>query len=347
MSINSSYASQTTLQQAVASHSTVPRSTSADRVSGASSEFAKGLRRLGFDLRGRTVLLAMDGSDGAIAGAKVAFALAQAHGAVVNVISVIDSRAVPFPPALDVALAIEDPDRDLTTHQQQVQELRASLSKITGQVIDWPIRVVIGTPSSSIVDQAKHVDAALIIVGLRRHGRVDRALNNETSLNVMRHSTCPVLGVVPGLTVLPWRILAATDFSTTSLAASRIARAIAAEGAALVLAYVPPLTALIGDEGERTIHDLGVRAAFETAAEELGGGGITFDFLVLEHDVYKSTAAALLEYAESSHADLIAAGASNRGHIERWMIGSVSTALVRDGTHSVLIVPAASSDRRG
>ena len=298
-----------------------------------------------FELRGRTVLLAMDGSAGAAAGARVALALAKAHGAVVNVISVIDSRSVPFPPALDVALAIEDPDRDLTTHQEQAQELRASLSRITGQVIEWPVRVAIGTPSSTIVDHAKRVNAALTIVGLRRHGRMDRALNNETSLNVMRNSACPVLGVVPGLTELPVRILAATDFSALSLIASRTARAIVGDGAVLVLAYVPPLTALLGSEGERTIHDLGVRAAFETAGHELGDDGITFDHIVLEHDISKTTAETLLEFAAISHVDLIAAGTSHRGHVERWMMGSVSTALVRDGTHSVLIVPAARPDR--
>ena len=333
MRIDSSHPSRVALQQTLPRHPTVSYSALADRVSDV-------------DLRGRTVLLAMDGSEGAAAGASVAYALAQTHGAVINVINVIDTRSVPFPPALNVALAIGDPDRDLTTHQAQVQEMRAALAKITGQVIDWPIRVVIGTPSNSIVDQAKRVNAALTIVGLRKHGPVDRALNNETSLNVMRNSTAPVLGIVPGLTTLPRRILAATDFSTISLAASRTARAIAGDGAVLVLAYVPPLTALLGDEGERAIHGLGVRAAFESATEELGDGGITFDYLVLEHDIYKSTASTLLEYAESSHADLIVAGANHRGYVERWMMGSVSTELVRDGTHSVLIVPAQSPDRR-
>ena len=317
-----------------------------DYGSGASAEITLGLSSRKLELRGRTVLLAMDGSAGAAAGARVALALAKAHGAVVQVISVIDSRSVPFPPALDVALAIEDPDRDLTTHQQQVQELRASLSKITGQVIDWPIQVVIGTPSTAIVEHAKRVNAALMIVGLRRHGRVDRALNNETSLNVMRNSTCPVLGVVPGLTALPVRILATTDFSAISLLASRAARAIGGDGVVLVLAYVPPLTALLGDEGERRIHDLGVRAAFETAAQELGDDGVTFDHIVLEHDISKTTAATLLDYAASSHADIITAGTSHRSHVERWMMGSVSTELVRNGTHSVLIVPAPRPDQR-
>jgi nucleotide-binding universal stress UspA family protein len=287
----------------------------------------------------------MDGSSGAAAGARLALALSKVHGAVVQVVSVIDTRSVPFPPALNVALAIENPDRDLTSHQAQVLEVRSSLSATLRQVIDWPIHVVIGTPSSSIVEHAQRVDAALIVVGLRRHGRVDRALNNETSLNVMRISTCPVLGVVPGMTALPVRILAATDFSTISFLASRTALAIAGDGAVLVLAYAPPLTALLGDEGERVVHKLGVRAAFERAAQELGDDGVTFDHVVLEHDVSESTAATILEYASSSNADVIAAGTRHLGRIDRWMMGSVSTELVRAGTHSVLIVPQSQAAR--
>ena len=346
MDIESSHPTRTALHQAPWREPGVSRGDHAGRGSDGVSADALDAGSRSFELRGRTVLLAMDESAGAAAGARVALALAKAHGATVKVISVIDSRSVPFPPALDVALAIEDPDRDLTTHQEQVQELRASLARITGEVIDWPIQVVIGTPSSSIVEQAKRLNAALTIVGLRRHGRLDRALNNETSLNVMRNSMCPVLGVVPGLTGLPVRILAASDFSAISVIASRTARAIASDGALVVLAYVPPLTALLGDEGERRIHDLGVRAAFEMAAHELGDDGVIFDHVVLDHDISKSTAATLLEFAVSSHADLIAAGSSQRSHVERWMMGSVSTELVRDGSHSVLLVPALRADRR-
>jgi nucleotide-binding universal stress UspA family protein len=287
----------------------------------------------------------MDGSAEATAGARVALALTKTHGAVVHVIGVIDSRSVPFPPAMIDTLVIGDADRDVPSHQDQVQALRSSLSTITEQLIDWPIRVMIGTPSSSILERARYLDAALIIVGLRRHGRVDRALNNETSLNVMRNSSCPVLGVVPGLTSLPVRILAATDFSAISLIASRTARALAGDGAVLVLAYVPPLFALLGDEGEHVIHDLGVREAFEMAALELGDDGVSFDHIVLEPNASKSTASTILEYAESSGAELIAAGTRQRGRVDRWMLGSVSTELVRDGTHSVLIVPPAHAAR--
>ena len=124
-----------------------------------------------------------------------------------------------------------------------------------------------------------------------------------------------------------------------SLTASRIARAIANDDALLVLAYVPPITALLGDEGEQMIHDLGVSCAFARATRELGNDGVTFDHIVLQHDLSESTAATILRFAEKTNCDLIVAGSTRPGRIERWMVGSVSTELVRDGSRSVLIVP--------
>ena len=292
-----------------------------------------------FELQGRIVLLAMDESAAATAGARVALALAKAHGAVVQVVNVIDTRSVPFPPALNVALAIENPERDLISHQAEVQETREALAAATGQVIDWPIRVAIGAPASTIVEEAQRLDAALVIVGLHQYARFDRAMNNETAINVMRRSTCPVLGVVSGMMELPTRILAATDFSAISLTAMRAAHAIAGDGAVLVLAYAAPITALLGDEGERVVHDLGVRAAFAEATRELGDDGLTFDHVVLEHEISTTTAETILKYAAASKSDLIAAGSARQGRIQRWMMGSVSTELVRHGGCSVLVVP--------
>jgi len=47
----------------------------------------------------------------------------------------------------------------------------------------------------------------------------------------------------------------------------------------------------------------------------------------------------LLEYADTARCDVIAAGAARHGRVERWILGSVSTDLVRDGRHSVLVIP--------
>lgn len=291
------------------------------------------------DLAGRAVLLATDGSPGAIAGSHVALALATTYHAVVHVVSVIDTSRAPIPPPLTQALAIGDTIVDSAVHAQQEQEVRGALSAATGQAIEWPVRIRLGTPASAIAREARRIGAVLVIVGLRRHSRIDRTVNDETALNVMRNARCPVLGVVPGTTALPVRVLAAMDFSETSLLAARAARAVVGDGAVLVLAYVLPLTAFLPDDGERVIHDLGVQAGFARTARELGEQGINFDHVVLHHALPRPTAEILLEYADGAKSDLIAAGSARHGRLDRWMMGSVSTDLVRDGRRSVLIVP--------
>ena len=291
------------------------------------------------DLAGRAVLLATDSSEASIAGAHVALALAKKYHATIQVITVVDTRSAPIPPPLDLALAMGDAVIGAGVHQQQEAEVRATLSTALGQAIAWPIRITLGTPAGSIVKEAQRVGAALIIVGLRRHGRLDRAVHDETARHVMRNAACPVLGIVSGTTDLPTRVLAAVDFTEASLVAARAARAVVGEGAVLVLAYVPPLTGRLHDDGESVIHDLGVQAGFARTVRELGDEGITFDHVVLHHELPRTPAEMLLEYAEVATSDLIAAGSARHARLDHWILGSVSRDLVRDGRRSVLIVP--------
>jgi len=297
------------------------------------------LIRRPLDLHGRAVLLATDGSPCAVAAARVAHGLATKHHAVVHVLSVVDTRSAPMPPPLDLALALGDAVAGTALHREQEQAVRAELSGALGESIEWPVRIVLGTPSTSIVREAERVGAVLVVVGLRRHGRLDRAVHDETTLNIMRTANCAVLGVVAELSDLPRRALAAVDFSEGSLVALRAGHAVVGDDATLVLAYVQPLSGFLADEGEATIHDLGVQAGFAKLARELGDRGVTFDHVVLHSAPPQTPAQALLEYADDVGSDLITAGSVQHSRMDRWMVGSVSTELVRSGRRSVLVVP--------
>jgi len=304
-----------------------------DEVTGASTRTLRS-----FELAGRSVLLATDGSPSAVAAARVAYDLAQTHRAKIHVVSVVDTRSAPIPPPLDVALALGDFVAGSEVHRDQEKAVRDELSGAIGASIDWPVRVTLGTPAASIVKHAHHVGAVLVILGLRRHGRLDRAVHDETTLNVMRSATCPVLGVVAQMNELPRRILSAVDFGDGSLLGVRSGMAVAGSGARLVLAYVQPMNGFLLDEGEARIHDMGVQAGFAKLSEELGNEGVKFDHVVL-HVTEQSPAQALLEHADETGSDLITAGSVQHSRLDRWMVGSVSGELVRDGRRSVLIVP--------
>ena len=47
----------------------------------------------------------------------------------------------------------------------------------------------------------------------------------------------------------------------------------------------------------------------------------------------------LLECADAASIELIAAGSGRPSRVDRWLLGSVSTDLIRDGRYSVLVVP--------
>ena len=291
------------------------------------------------DLAGRAVLLATDGSPSAVAGARIALLLARKHRAMIHVVSVVDTRSSPIPPPLDVALTMGDALAGPDLHREQEWSVRTELSGAIGEPIDWPVRIRLGAPGTTIVKEAEQSGAALVIVGLRRHGRLDRAVNDETALNVMRNASCPVLGVVPTQDQLPRRLLAAVDFSEGSLIAVRTGSALVDREGMLVLAYVQALNGFLLDEGQAAIHELGVQAGFAKVARELGRDDVAFEHLVLHHGPSQSTAQALLDYADEMKCDLITAGSVQHSRLDRWMVGSVSTELVRDGRHSVLIVP--------
>jgi len=292
-----------------------------------------------FDLSGRVVLLATDGSEGSAGAMHVALALASEHQAVVHVVHVVDTRSAPIPPPLDLLIAMGDAVGGPGVHDEQKRELRAALSLKAGREIDWPVEILMGNPANTIVHEAHRLGAALIVVGLRRHGTVDRALNDETAHKVMERADCPVLGIVADMTTLPTRVLVALDFSATSLLAAHAARAVAGQDAHVALAYVAPMPATVPDDGERLLHTLGVEAAFARTIADLADDAIHFDHVVLHREKPRDPAAIVLEYAESAGSDLIAAGSARHGRLDRWLLGSVSTAIVHDGRWSVLIVP--------
>jgi nucleotide-binding universal stress UspA family protein len=279
-----------------------------------------------------------------VAGARLAHALARECGARIHALSVVDTRSVAVPPPLDVALAMASVAIGPAVHAEQARAVRAGLSEVAGQPVDWSVEITLGAPAVQIVKEARRVDAALIIVGLRRHGRLERAVHDETALSVMRHADCPVLGVTEGVASMPTRLLVALDFSEASRRAACIAAGVAAREATLVLAYVSP-NAQSREEGEVFVHDLGVHAAFARTEEELGERSVVVDRVALHNAATRTTAETLLEQAAASRSELIAAGSVRRGSVDRWLMGSVSTDLVHDGRRSVLIAPPSRMDQ--
>ena len=292
-----------------------------------------------FTVAGRAVLLATDGAPASAGATYVAQAIAEQLHARIHALVVLETRGAPVPPPLDAALQLMDEVVGPGVHAEQEQAVRRGVAATLGHSVDWPVRMGLGSAAAAIVREARRINAAMIVMGLRRHGRADRVLNDETTLNVIRTASCPVFGVVPELKHLPKRAVAAVDFSAASLAAARSIRELISGQGKLTLAYVAMPGGYPPDDGEGVIHSLGVQAGFERAIRELGSDGLAIDHVVLHHERTCQVSELLLEYAEGASVEVIATGSARLSRVDRWMLGSVSTDLIRDGRLSILVVP--------
>jgi nucleotide-binding universal stress UspA family protein len=297
---------------------------------------------------GATVLAATDGSALAGNAARVAAALADRAAVAARAIHVVDTRAVPLPPAVHLAIALGDEIVGAGVHAGQEVEVRAGIVRAVGREVDWPVHLAIGRPAAEIEREAVRVGASLVIVGLQPHARLARVGSDETVVALMRAGTRPVLGVAASLVGMPRRAHAAVDFTAASLGAARGALALLAPGGTLTLAYVPPLPLYDAAHGEHLVHSLGVDAAFAWFEGALGApADVRVERAVLRGRQPCPPAELLLAHAAASGADLLALGNRRHGRVERLLLGSTTTDVVRDGRVSVLAVPPGTADDGG
>jgi probable HAF family extracellular repeat protein len=89
-------------------------------------------------------------------------------------------------------------------------------------------------------------------------------------------------------------------------------------------------------EGETVGRAAGVAAAFAQLVAELNApSGVAVEPVVRGG----TPADELLSYAEEVNADLLAVGSLRHERIERWVLGSVTTEVIRDGRCSVPVIP--------
>ncbi|NUQ20382.1 MAG: universal stress protein [Gemmatimonadaceae bacterium] len=288
-----------------------------------------------------SVLLALDGSRPSESAARVTLELAERRMALVQVLQIIDTRPVPIPPPLDVALAVADSAYGEAIQEERQLVVSSTLERLLGKEVSWPVAIKLGQPSHVILQEALQQGATLITVGLRHHGAVERATHNDTVHEILRATTIPVLAVTEQQRTLPHHVVVGMDFSRASIDAARVALTLMGDGGTMTLAYVAPAFAFGIEEGEQLIRQLGVAAAFEKVHASLAPShGIAIDDVILDGTLTRNIAATLRAHVDSVNADLVALGARRHGRLERWIVGSVTADFTREGRHSLLAVPA-------
>jgi nucleotide-binding universal stress UspA family protein len=258
----------------------------------------------------------------------------------VRVLHVVDARAVPLPPPVDLGVALADAMLGPEAHAEQEREVRAEIADAIGRDVDWPVRVTLGAPASAIVAEAARVGAGLVVLGLQPHGRLARLAQDETAVHVARAAACPVLAVAAGLHAPPRRAMAAVDFSGASLDAARAALALLGGAGTLVLAYAPPLPLSDDEDGERRVHALGVEAAFAWLERELAAPpGVRVERVVLRGEPPCPVGRLVIDHA--AHTGRRPAGGGQPAPRAPRAAGarSVTADVLRDGRVSVLVIP--------
>ena len=203
----------------------------------------------------------------------------------------------------------------------------------------WTHQVVIGDTQECLVQVADKRAADLIVLGRSQRGRIDRLVTGETSLNVARHSSVPVLVVDEGM-AKPFIAVAAVDFGPACARAARMAIELLGKSGTLYLVYadepidlVPNLT--IAPVAEHDPAEVAV--LFRRLTEDLQPpAGVVVETVVLNG----APVSVIEEFCERIGADLLVTGTHGLSRAACFFLGSVSTGLARRSHIPVLIAPA-------
>jgi nucleotide-binding universal stress UspA family protein len=141
------------------------------------------------------ILLAVDGSRSADQACDLVAALPWQEGGLVRIVSVAASRTEVSGVPWSVVIAADADgleDDLLQTHRDALDAAEREIRSARSDLDIQPV-LIRGRAASVIVDQAREMDADLVVVGHRGMGRWESMLLGSVSAEVVDHAPCPVL----------------------------------------------------------------------------------------------------------------------------------------------------------
>jgi len=201
------------------------------------------------------------------------------------------------------------------------------------------VDVLQGPAAQTVADVAREREVHAIVVGTGQHSALGRLVYGERAVQITRLSERPVVVVPPNAASGPVaEAIVAVDFSPASQRAAHFAMEMLADGGRLTLVHVKSAVNL-SEEGagwwdeayENRTADLFRRLVASLRPER----GITIATQLLHGE----PAPALLGFAREREVGLIACGGRRHSFIERLLLGSVSTELIRHARCTVVVMP--------
>ncbi|MFB6087177.1 MAG: universal stress protein [Haloarculaceae archaeon] len=282
------------------------------------------------------ILVPTDGSEGATRAVDVAGELAETHEATLSLLYVADTNQ----PSLT---NLQGSVRDVLEEEGEAV-LSAATERVQSPAIDVTTDVVQGGPSRTILAFIDERGIDLTVMGTRGRRDLDSVVLGSVTDRVVTRSPRPVMTVAPDddpFEYPPSDVLVATDGSDTATEAVREAATMAAATGATLHVLSVAETDLLGFDVRSATGAEGHEAALETVVE--GATAVARDIGV--EDVVGAmesgpVADEIGEYVTDSGIDLVFVGTSGRSGLDRRLLGSTASKLVR-----TLLVPVVTTPR--
>ena len=289
------------------------------------------------------VLIPVDGSDEATAAARRGLALARTFDATAEAVYVVDGRAR--------RLTRTDRERDrLRDHGEAVLADVEALAADVG----YPVTTALleGKPSVRIDEHARETDAGLVVLGRQGMTGLGKRLLGGVTEQLLHRTAVPVLVVSEGTREEQFdysRILLPTDGSENAETATRHGAALADRyGAAVHVLNVVDIQAAGGTFNAGGLNEAFVerleesgRDAVDSAADaiETTAPDVPVETAVERTDSFDGVAPGIREYVSDNDIDLVVMGSHGRSNLQRQLLGSVTSHLVRTVSVPVLVTP--------
>jgi nucleotide-binding universal stress UspA family protein len=223
--------------------------------------------------------------------------------------------------------------------QRQIERLGIRAAELAGA------RAQVGAPHRVLTETAQQLGADLIVVGAIGAGPFAAELIGTTADRILRKASCPVLVVRGELPVPPRRVLAPVDLSTLSGDAFHCGLHLLAQladhgevqvEAVYALSFLDAVTERLRT-GETSLDRVELSAAKELrrfVLENRSDGAFHVDTAVFPGEARAEILRELMEHP----ADLLVLGTHGRGGLDRLVLGSVASTVVRKAPCSVLVI---------
>ena len=198
----------------------------------------------------------------------------------------------------------------------------------------------IGSPAAKILTAADKEMVDLIVMGARGMGRLKEAVFGSVSHRVVTHARCSVL-VVTAPTQSFRRVLLPVEGQEDAEAAFRwFAKKPLRNPTELhVLTVLPTTTSFFRRErvaDEERLKETALECA-QRFAEDVASRLSTYQYCAIPATVSGAPADEILRHASAIEADLIVMGSRSRSGVSRFLLGSVSHAVLHRAVQPVLI----------